>query len=140
MKTLKFVGFLLALGMGLTALQAVRGQTLRSAFNYQGQIKFNGVPVDGTCDFEFTLWDAPTMGAQVGTPMATVSGVQVANGVFTQELDFGSDPFDGNATWLEPGLSGDNGVVFVLPTVGQNTRLRSQAETRWRFLRRKYAA
>jgi hypothetical protein len=48
---------------------------------------------------QFGLWDALTVGAQIG---ATKTSVGVANGLFTiSNLDFGANAFDGNARWLE---------------------------------------
>jgi hypothetical protein len=59
-----------------------------------------GVPVEGPCDFRFSLWDAETGGAQVGPALAQ-DGRGVHGGAFTALLDFGTDPFDGRALWLE---------------------------------------
>ena len=30
-----------------------------TAFNYQGELIDDGAPVDGECDFQFTLWNDP---------------------------------------------------------------------------------
>ncbi len=71
---------------------------LGTAFTYQGQLKSGGNPVNGNCDFQFSLWDAASGGAQVGATQ-TKTSVAVSNGLFTVQLDFGS-VFTGDARWL----------------------------------------
>lgn len=46
---------------GTRAPQALAG----TAFTYQGQLKNSGAAVNGTCDFQFGLWYAPSGGALV---------------------------------------------------------------------------
>ena len=60
--------------------------TLGSEFTYQGQLKNNGTAVNGNCDFQFSLWDASTVGTQVGPTLSQT--ITVANGLFTTQLDF----------------------------------------------------
>jgi len=73
---------------------------LGTAFTYQGRLAdSNGNPLSGTYDFQFILYNAATGGSQVGSTV-TKSGVNVTNGLFSVELDFG-DVFDGTALWLE---------------------------------------
>ena len=89
---------------------ASSAEPLGTAFTYQGQLKQGGVPVDGLADFEFTLWDdaATPPGVQVGSTL-TFDGqggnpapIDVVDGLFTAQLDFGADTFDGvEARWLE---------------------------------------
>lgn len=67
---------------------------------YQGQLKNNGVPVDGIYDFEFQLFDALNGGLSASGVVAKPN-VQVTNGLFTVELDFGGAAFAGQARWLE---------------------------------------
>jgi len=67
-------------------------------FIYQGQVKRDGLPLSGTADFRFTLWNHAT-DPQVSPPMQEVLNVDVVNGLFTVELDFGSAAF-GEAHWL----------------------------------------
>src|SRR5574337_421274 len=55
---------------------------LGTAFTYQGQLQRGGSPVTDTCNFQFSLWDAASGGAQIGS-MQTKSGVSVVNGLFT---------------------------------------------------------
>jgi hypothetical protein len=71
-----------------------------TAFTYQGQLRKSGAPVNGTCNFQFSLFDALSGGAQIGATQ-TKSGVSVSNGLFTiPDLDFGSGAFNGEARWL----------------------------------------
>jgi len=73
---------------------------LGTAFTYQGHLKHGSNPINGTCDFQFGLWDALSGGAAVGSVLdrATVS---LANGLFSvPDLDFGA-AFTGDARWLE---------------------------------------
>jgi hypothetical protein len=70
-----------------------------TAFTYQGQLKDSGGAVNGTCDLQFGLWDALTLGAQIGVTQ-TKTTVTIANGLFTTQIDFGADRFNGEARWL----------------------------------------
>ncbi len=79
------------------APQALMG----TAFTYQGQLTKDGGLVDGTCDFEFRLWDAASGGTQIGATQ-TKTNISVSNGLFTiPSLDFGSGAFQGEARWLQ---------------------------------------
>ncbi|MEW6249899.1 MAG: hypothetical protein AB1716_04575 [Planctomycetota bacterium] len=83
---------------------AALGQTpLGTAFTYQGQVKKAGVPLNGTADFMFSLWDAASAGNQIA-PWQHVDNCPVANGLFTTTLDFGAAVFGGQACWLEIGV------------------------------------
>jgi hypothetical protein len=73
---------------------------LGTAFTYQGELQQSGSPVTGNGDFQFSLWDAASGGAQIGATVP-VDGVAVDNGRFTAQLDFGAAAFDGEARWLE---------------------------------------
>lgn len=84
---------------------AVPSQTpLSPGFTYQGHLNQNGVPVDGAVNLRFSLWDAATNGAQIGTSLP-IADVPVANGVFTVLLnasgEFGPTAFNGEARWLQ---------------------------------------
>jgi hypothetical protein len=86
-----------------------------STFTYQGQLQSNNVPATGIFDLRFTLHDAATFGNQVGNPL-TNSPVNVSNGLFTVELDFGSAVFNGSLRWLEIGVrtNGNTGAFAQL--------------------------
>jgi len=80
---------------------SVRGAALvSSSFTYQGQLKQGTVPVSGTCDFQFSLWNALSGGQQQGSTV-TATGVDVSGGLFDAPLDFGSAVFNGEARWLQ---------------------------------------
>jgi hypothetical protein len=56
----------------------------------RGNSRSGGSPVNGTCDFQFSLWDDVSGGTQIGTTQ-TKTNVSVSNGLFTiPDLDFGS--------------------------------------------------
>jgi hypothetical protein len=57
-------------------------------FTYQGFLKQNGQPVNGTTSLTFRLFDALTSGNQLGS--AITQDVNVQNGLFTVVLDFGT--------------------------------------------------
>jgi len=78
-----------------------------NAFTYQGQLKKDGNPINGNCDFKFSLWNAAFYdpmqpgGGQVGSTQ-TKTNEEVTNGLFTiTNLDFGAGAFQGDARWLE---------------------------------------
>ena len=79
-----------------------------TAFTYQGRLNDGPNPADGTYHLRFTLFDALTVGNQVGPPL-TNSPVNVSNGLFTVTLDFGAN-FPGADRWLEIGVR-TNGVA-----------------------------
>ena len=68
-------------------------------FTYQGRLSENSTPANGSYDFEFRLYDAADQGLQVGATIF-LEAVMVTDGLFSVKLDFGSDVFTGNATWI----------------------------------------
>jgi hypothetical protein len=92
----RFIPFALLLVVALPA----SGAPLGSSFTYQGDLQQSGSPVTGNYDFTFTLYNAVSGPAQVGTTQ-TVLNLAVTQGLFSSTLDFGISPFTGNAVWLE---------------------------------------
>ncbi|MFN0148504.1 MAG: hypothetical protein ACKVT1_18530 [Dehalococcoidia bacterium] len=75
------------------------------AFTYQGRLTENNAAANAQYDLQFILYDAVTGGAQVvGSTVVTKDNVQVTNGVFSVDLDFGATAFNGDARWLEIGV------------------------------------
>jgi len=84
-------------------LDPAQAAPLSTSFTYQGRLTDNSQLANGTYDFQFRLFDAPTNGAHVPVVLAYPT-VAVSNGLFTTELDFGSNVFNGTTWWLEIGL------------------------------------
>jgi len=88
--------------LGPTEVQALVDVPLGSgeAFTYEGRLLDEGNPADGSHDFQFKLFDAPVLGAQLGDTI-DINDLDVIDGYFTVELDFDSELFDGNQRWLQ---------------------------------------
>jgi hypothetical protein len=97
------------------ALAAFGSSPVRTAWTYQGQLQRSGSAYNGTCDFQLSLWDALSSGTQQSGTL-TATGVNVVNGLFTVEIDFG-DEFQGDARWLGTSVqcSGDGGFTPLNP-------------------------
>ena len=92
---------ILILVVGVTLLlMTIARANVGTTFTYQGQLLDGGGVVEGSCDFQFSLYDAVTDGGQVGSTV-TETNVSVADGLFTVELDFGANAFTGDPRWLE---------------------------------------
>jgi hypothetical protein len=92
-----------------------------SAFTYQGRLSDTAGPADGLYDFSFKLYNNPDLvfAAQQGAAI-DVEDLDVVDGYFTVELDFGSSVFNGDARWLEiavrPGETNDpNDFIALTP-------------------------
>ena len=75
---------------------------LGTSFTYQGRLTDDGAPANGTYDLEFKLF-IDTGGAGQTGPTLPVADVQVVEGLFTVQLDFGP-VFDGRQFYLEIGV------------------------------------
>ena len=101
----------------LLLLSASRVFAQGSAFTYQGRLQDGGTLANGNYDFQFTLWDAFSAGTQQPQPgpiTVTRSGLQVANGVFTTQLDFGGNAFPGANRFLEISVRLAGGGSFTV--------------------------
>ena len=109
---------------GTVAAQAGREPNAPEAavttkFTHQAQIKRNGVLFNGTCDMRFTLWDAGAGGTQQAS-YTVPTPVQVSDGVFAVEVDFGAK-FSGEARWIQAETKcADDADYQNLPRVALN--------------------
>ena len=76
-----------------------------TVLTYQGRLLDAGEPANGTFNLDFTLFDALSGGAQVGSTIV-MNGTQVTDGLLTVELDFGASAFDNTGRWLEIAVNG----------------------------------
>lgn len=88
--------------VGLVVSLAVVGKAapMGTAWTYQGRLMDANDPGDGLYDFQFKLYDANVAGTQQGGTVV-VEDLDIIEGNFTVELDFGSSVFNGDARWLE---------------------------------------
>ncbi len=94
-----------ALGLMVCQAQLCEAVEMGTAFTYQGRLIDANDAADGLYDFQFKLYDDsndPCSGNQVGS--FNKPDVDVIDGYFTVELDFGSSAFDGDARWLDIGV------------------------------------
>ncbi len=93
---------LVCVGALVAALGTGRGRaaSVDTAITYQGQLQQSGSPAQGAFDLRFTLYDSLESGTQVGATLAA-DAVPINHGLFTVNLDFGADVFNGEARWLE---------------------------------------
>jgi hypothetical protein len=104
MKTVKMLTILVpVLGLMAWQVEVSEAASMGTAFTYQGRLLDANDTADGEYDFEFKLYDAPNGGVQQGSTI-DINNVDVIDGYFTAELDFGSDVFDGNDRWLQIGV------------------------------------
>jgi hypothetical protein len=76
-----------------------------TTFTYQGDLMDSGDPANGTFNLDFSLWDALSVGMQIGSTI-NLPAVPVTDGKFAVELDYGATAFDHNGRWLEIAVEG----------------------------------
>lgn len=94
-------------------LVSLGGVALGAEISYQGELKLNGAPANGSFDLRFELYDSPGDGSQEGAT-DIVPAATVANGLFIVGLDFGEGVFDGAPLWIEIAVRHAGGSEFVI--------------------------
>ncbi|HKP53171.1 MAG TPA: hypothetical protein VJ183_11030 [Chloroflexia bacterium] len=82
-----------------------------AGFTYQGKLADGANPANGSFDFRFDLYDAPTGGNLLGSVLANAQ--TVSNGLFTANLDFSDTQFDGNSRYLQIGVKPAGGSSYT---------------------------
>lgn len=84
-----------------------------SDFSYQGRLLSGGTPANGQFDFQFSLWDAATGGNNVAGTLNVLT-VTVTSGLFTTQLDFGADAFQGQGRWMQIAVRPAGGPLYTI--------------------------
>jgi len=101
MKKLHKIGFILLVVSCITMAAPVG-----SRFSYQGQLKDNGSPANGLYDMRFKIYSVLSGSVELG--VLEIDDVEVSNGSFNVELDFGDALFNGDELYLEIGVTEAN--------------------------------
>ncbi len=99
-------------------LFAVSTAAQTTSFSYQGKLSNGGNPANAVFQMEFKLFDALSDGNQIGATIAN-SSVSVSQGVFSVNLDFGANAFDGADRFLEISVKQNAGDAFTVLTPRQ---------------------
>lgn len=103
----------LCAGLPLTSVSAATPEATPNAtpdavqlpdFTYQGRLERDGQLLDGNVDLRFSLWDAASGGAQVGSTIVE-NAYPVSGGLFTITLAF-PGAFAGEQRWLDVSVDG----------------------------------
>lgn len=100
----------LTLLLSLLCFNAAQAQT--TSFTYQGKLVDNAVAANGTYQMQFILFDAPVGGNQVGQ-IFTTSNVQVVDGIFTVDMDFGANALSGANRYIQIAVFSPTANSFV---------------------------
>jgi len=102
------------------AATTANAQLIRDSFTYQGTLSDNGAPANGLYDITFLVYDAETGGTPIANGSVTVNNVEVTDGLFAAEVDFGviGQIFNTSTTrWMELRISeaGQPGTTILEP-------------------------
>lgn len=92
---------------------AAQGTT---AFTYQGQLRDGGTNANGAYTMIFRLYDAGTNGNLV-VATAITNNLNLFNGLFSVNLDFGGTAFNGAARWLDITVTNGAATQTLWPRV-----------------------
>jgi hypothetical protein len=90
---------ILVLGLVVCTANVCEAAPMGTVFTYQGRLIDANSTADGPYDFVFGLFDGPVGPGELGAQ--TIHNLDVIDGYFTVELDFGSNVFDGSERWLQ---------------------------------------
>jgi hypothetical protein len=138
MKSTKIMAILIVvLSMMVCLVVPAEAGPMGTAWTYQGRLMDANSTADGEYDFTFKLYDADVGGNKAANDV-NVGDLDVIDGYFIVELDFGSDVFDGDARWLEigvrPGDSNDPNAFASLSPRHEITAVPYALQTRGIFV------
>lgn len=96
--------------LGWVAFEVSPARAQSTTFTYQGHLEDAGSPAQGRHDFRFHLLDAATAGVPVASPVCA-DDVDVVDGVFTVQLDFGQQFATMAQRYLEIEVRRDTGLT-----------------------------
>lgn len=114
MKTLRLLICVAAIGGFSNIPNPVFAQGT-TAFTYQGQLRDGGTNANGAYTMIFKLYDASVGGNQING--AVTNSPTLANGLFTVNLDFGSNAFNAFARWLDITVQSGGDTQTLSPRV-----------------------
>ena len=121
-KRKKLAILVLVLGLLVWLAGSASAAEMGTAITYQGRLIDANTTADGLYDFAFKLYDTNVGGSKAANDV-NVADVDVIDGYFTVELDFGS-VYDGNGVWLEIGVRpGDLEDPNVYTTLSPRQRI-----------------
>ena len=91
--------------------------SIDTAITYQGVLRDDNNPANGSFDFRFQLFDDPIAGTLLGEQV--MNSVTVADGQFSVLLDFGSKVYSAQAVWLEIAVQPEGGASYQTLTPRQ---------------------
>lgn len=100
-----------------TILTAAPAHAQTTSFTYQGRLDQSGAPADGVYNVSFSLWNLAFGGAQIGST-ENFPNLQITDGLFTVQLNFGAAAFTASNRWLEVVVNGQtlSPRTLVTPT------------------------
>ena len=101
-------------------VSSAHAQAIRDSFTYQGTLQDGGAPANGLYDITFLVYPQEVGGSVVFGGIQNVQNVEVVDGLFSTEVDFGvvGEIFDSNESrWLELRVSeaGQPGTTILAP-------------------------
>ena len=100
MKSRRILAILvLALSLMVCSAKVAKAEPIGTAFTYQGFLVDNKKPAEGQYDFQFRLFNTDVGDNVVGSN--DVNALDVNDGYFALELDFGDGIFTGDKRWLQ---------------------------------------
>jgi len=106
MKSTKILAILVpALSLMVWPVGSTEAEPMGTAFTYQGRLIDANIPANGYYDLQFKIYDHadPCSGMEVAPPVL-LEDVEILDGYFTVDVDFGEGIFMGEARWLGVGV------------------------------------